>query len=236
MKVVFMGTPAFAVESLESLAARHDVVAVYTAPDRPAGRGLALRASDVKIAAGRLGIPVEQPAGLRAEDALERLGAYGPDVIAVAAYGMLLPPAVLGLPRFGCVNVHPSLLPRHRGAAPIERALLEGDEETGVCIMRMDEGLDTGPVASCTRVPVGDADAAHLGSVLARIGARDLLAVIDRLESGDVCWTPQGAEGVTYAAKVSAADVALHPQLTVSQAVRRVRASSRKAPARAVAR
>lgn len=230
MRVVFMGTPAFAVPSLVALSERHEVVAVVTRPDRVAGRGSVPTPSEVKTAALRLGIPLLQPESLRG-DAVGEVRELAPEVICVAAFGMLLPPDVLEVPPHGCINVHASLLPRFRGAAPVQRAILEGADMTGVSIMRMEQGLDTGPYALQVPVPVGDAYAADLEATLADVGASALLEVLDRLP--EVSWTPQDDAEATYAAKVTKDDVALLPELEVVQAFRRVRAATRRAPARA---
>lgn len=232
MRVVFMGTPAFAVPSLEALARCHDVVLVVTQPDAKSGRGSALRPSDVKAAATSLGLEVYQPPTLKGA-AARRISSARPDVICVAAFGMLLPPEVLEIPRYGCVNVHASLLPRHRGAAPIQRAVLEGDSETGVSIMLMEEGLDTGPFARQVTVRVDDRYLADVESDLARTGSEALLAVLDEIERGDVAWIAQDAERATYASKITKDDVALLPDLAVAAAYARVRAATRRAPARA---
>lgn len=230
MRVVFMGTPAFAVPSLEALSSRFEVVAAVTRQDRASGRGGGLRPSEVKVAAERLAIPVAQPATLRGDTA-DQLRSLRPDVICVAAFGMLLPPEVLKIPPFGCINVHASLLPRFRGAAPVQRAILEGAAETGVSIMRMEEGLDTGPYALQVRVPVGDAYASELESALATVGAAALVEVLEALP--DVRWTPQDEGSATYAAKIGKGDVSLLPVLGVLDAYARVRAATRRAPARA---
>lgn len=232
MRVVFMGTPAFAVPSLQSLATSHDLVAVYTRPDRAAGRGRGTRPCPVKIAALALGVPVLQPSTLRGP-AVSELVTLRPDVVCVAAFGMLLPPEILAVPRHGCINVHASLLPRHRGAAPIQRAILEGDTATGVSIMRMEAGLDTGPYALQRAVAIGERYAHEIEADLATLGAEALTEVLAALESGEVAWTPQDDEAATYAAKISKDDVALLPELTVTEAFRRVRAATRSAPARA---
>jgi len=232
MRVVFMGTPAFAVPSLRALAAVHEVVAVYTAPDRPAGRGLRVQSSPVADAARDLGIRLEQPATFRDPGAVRVLEGFAPDIVAVAAYGSILPPAALSAARLEPLNVHASLLPRWRGAAPIERAILAGDEVTGVSIMRMEAGLDTGPYAMQVAVPVDDADATELRTVLADMGAAALSAVIEQLGRGTAVWATQDESRVTYAAKISAADVMLSPDLRVIEALRRVRASGPNAPSR----
>jgi methionyl-tRNA formyltransferase len=227
-----MGTPAFAVPSLDALAAVHTVITAFTRPDAPSGRGSRLVPPPVKSRALELGIPVAQPASLREADVVEQLRRLEPDVICVAAYGMLLPPDVLEIPRLGCINVHASLLPRYRGAAPIERAILNGDEVTGVSIMRMEEGLDTGPYARQVAVPVGELDSVGLSEQLARVGAEALLVVLADLESGSVMWTPQDDAAATFAAKILRQDVALAPSLAAVAALRRIRASSERVTAR----
>ncbi len=228
-----MGTPDFAVPTLEALLSHHDVAAVFTAPDRPRGRGRSPVPSPVKTAALAHGISVEQPVSL-SDDGASTLRPYSPGVVVVAAYGQLLPSTVLEVPILGCVNVHPSLLPRHRGAAPIQRAILAGDEVTGVSIMRMVEELDAGPVAATILVDVDEKGAGDLGDELAEAGASALLCVLDAMERGDVAWVPQDGSLVTYAEKVSAADVALDPSLGTDDALRRVRASGATAPCRVV--
>lgn len=233
MRVVFMGTPEFAVPVLESLISRHDVVAVFTQPDRVRERGRSVSPSPVKAAAESHGIPVLEPESLRDESVVGHLRNLHPDVICVAAYGQILPADVLAIPRFGCLNVHASLLPRHRGAAPVHRAILEGDTETGVTIMQMEEGLDTGPYTASERVPVDDHTVASLTAVLATLGARALLQTLDDVDAGTAHWTKQDDSRATHAAKVTSADVELTPDLTVETASRRVRASTTSAQARA---
>ena len=205
LAVVYAGTPEFAVPALEAIvAAGHRVRAVYTQPDRPAGRGRELSAPPVKRRALELGLPVLQPATLADPAAVAALQALAPDVIVVAAYGLLLPPQVLAVPRLGCVNIHASLLPRWRGAAPIQRALLAGDEVTGVSIMRLEAGLDTGPVYAIERVPVGPRDTAVLLTTrLAAVGARALVATLAALEHGRPVPVAQPAQGVCYARKLA---------------------------------
>jgi len=232
MRVVFMGTPAFAVPSLETLAARHDVTLVVTRPDRAGGRGGSLRPSEVRQAAERLGIQVFQPASLRGPGG-DPIRAAKPDVICVAAFGMLLPPEILAIPPQGCINVHASLLPRYRGAAPIQRAILAGEARTGVSIMRMEEGLDTGDFALQVPVAADERYACDIEEELARVGADALAVVLDELAAGSVVWTPQEESGATYAAKITKDDVALVPDLSATEAFARVRASTRRAPARA---
>ena len=191
MRVVFMGTPKFAAAILEDLAQQHEVVAVYTRPDAVRGRGKRLEPSAVKAAAERLGLSVRTPRTLRDEAVQRELAALAPDVVCVAAYGAILPKAVLDLPRHGCLNVHASLLPRWRGAAPIERAILAGDEETGVCVMRMEEGLDTGAYCVCRTTSVAGKSAADLTEELADLGSHALLTALVRVERGVDAWTEQ---------------------------------------------
>lgn len=232
MRVVFMGTPEFAVVSLRALATRHEVVCVYTRPDAASGRGRTITAPPAKSAAIESGIPVAQPAGLRGPSSAHDLASLAPDIVCVAAYGVILPREVLDVPPHGCINVHASLLPRHRGAAPVERAILAGDTTTGVSIMRMEEGLDTGPVALRVEIAVGSADAPTLTRALATSGADALLEVLDRIEAGTDSWEPQPEAGATYAARIERADVALDPDLSSQEAWLRVRASGRHAPSR----
>ena len=180
MRIIFAGTPLFAAAALNALAeAGHDIVLVLTQPDRPAGRGMKLTPSAVKLAALAHGLPVYQPASLRTAEAQAELRAVDADVMVVAAYGLILPQAVLDLPRLGCLNIHASLLPRWRGAAPIQRAILAGDTETGITIMQMDAGLDTGAMLSKTVVPIRETDtAASLHDILAAAGAGAIVAAL----------------------------------------------------------
>lgn len=232
MRAVYMGTPAFAVPSLRGLAAVHDVALVVTRADRRSGRSGALRPPAVKIAAEELGIPVLQPASLRG-DTVRAIADARPDVICVAAFGMLLPAEVLAIPRNGCLNVHASLLPRYRGAAPIQRAILDGADVTGVSIMRMEEGLDTGPFMLQRVVSVDELYANELEQALATLGAAALVEALALLESDSGHWTTQVESLATYASKISKDDVALAPQLSSCEAFARVRASTRSAAARA---
>lgn len=234
MRVVFMGTPHFASTVLEALADNHDVVAAYTRPDAVSGRGSRVRPTPVKESALARGIPVEQPKTLRDPDVQASLRALRPDVLVVAAYGLILPREVLDAARFGAINVHGSLLPRWRGAAPVQRAILAGDETTGVAIMRMEEGLDTGPFCATACVPIDDKNAQELTDELARIGAKLLLEALPGIESGSCEWTEQDESLATYAEKVTRADVAIDATVPVDQAARRVRASSPQAPTRVV--
>ena len=203
-RIIYAGTPEFAVPALDALLrAGHDVVAVYTQPDRPAGRGRKLQPGPVKQRAEAAGIAIEQPRDFSDPADIERLRQYGADLMVVAAYGLLLPGEVLAIPRLGCVNIHASLLPRWRGASPIQQAILAGDERSGVCLMRMDEGLDTGDVIM-RRECVIDAgwSAGDLHDVLAPLGAEILLEALDDIESRLQQATPQPKAGVTYAPRL----------------------------------
>ena len=204
LRIVFAGTPDFAVPPLDALhAAGHRLVAAYTQPDRPAGRGQSLASSPVKQRALQLGIAVEQPASLKSDEAVARLRELAPDLMVVVAYGLILPQAVLDVPRHGCWNIHASLLPRWRGAAPIQRAILAGDEATGITIMQMDAGLDTGPMLLTRRTPIGPRE--HGGSLhdrLAGLGAEAIVAAIAGWQAGQVAAQPQPGDGATYAAKI----------------------------------
>lgn len=233
MRVVFMGTPQFAVSSLEVVAGRHDVVAVYTRPDGVSGRGSSLRPSPVKMAAEALGLTVVQPRTLRDAEAQGEIAEFAPDLIVVAAYGLILPAEVLSIPRLGCVNVHASLLPRWRGAAPIQRAILAGDSVTGVSIMAMEEGLDTGPYCATATVQIGEKDAAQLSAELATAGATALGDALEHLEQGTCEWVSQDDDLATYASKIDKREVVLRPAMTASELLRRVRAGTPQAPARA---
>jgi len=229
-----MGTPTFAVPTLDALLGSHDVAAVYTRPDAGAGRGRRVTASAIKVRALEVGVPIRQPVTLRDPATIEVLRGFSPDIIVVAAYGAILPREVIDMPRLGCVNVHASLLPRWRGAAPIQRAILAGDELAGVSIMRMEEGLDTGPWCSQASTCIDDKNAAELTAELATLGAAALERVLPSIAAGTCVWKPQDDDEATYAAKLTAADVALEPELSVEDAWRRVRASGPSAPCRAV--
>ncbi len=226
MKIVFAGTPDFAVPSLRAAAQRHEVVAVYTQPDRPAGRGRGLTPSPVKLEAIARGIPVLQPETLRSPEALQALRALAPDLMVVVAYGLILPKAVLAIPTHGCWNVHASLLPRWRGAAPIQRAIEAGDAETGVCLMQMEQGLDTGPVLLSQRTAIGEADTGGLlHDRLAALGAQVLSDGLGLLRAGiRPVPQPQPAEGVEYAHKLDKAEARLDWQQPAAVLARRVRA------------
>ena len=234
MRVVFMGTPRFAAEILDELAEFHEIAAVYTRPDAVRGRGKALVPSPVKEVAERRGFPVRTPRTLRDAEVLSELAAFAPDVICVAAYGAILSKDVLDLPPFGCLNVHGSLLPRWRGAAPIERAILAGDEEIGVCIMAMEEGLDTGDFCVCRSLPAGSRTAAELTEELAALGASALLTALAQAEAGNLRWVAQDEAQVTYAEKIAKGELNLDPAESAVANDRRVRASGAAHPARAV--
>jgi len=227
LRLVFAGTPEFSVPSLATcLASGAEVVAVYTQPDRPAGRGRKLAAGPVKQAALAAGVAVEQPQTLRDAGARARLAGYAADLMVVVAYGLILPKAVLALPRLGCWNVHASLLPRWRGAAPIQRALLAGDRETGVDLMRMEAGLDTGPVLLEARTPIAPDDTGgSLHDRLAALGARTLADGLARVLRGEViASTPQREDGVAYAHKIDKNEARLDWNEPASQLERKVRA------------
>jgi methionyl-tRNA formyltransferase len=199
-RIVFMGSPEFAVPVLEALANHYPVVGVVTQPDRPAGRGGALRPPAVKKAALRLDLAMIQPEKLRQPEAMQQLQAWAPDLIVVAAFGQILRPELLDLPKYGCINIHGSLLPRWRGAAPIQAAILAGDTETGITIMKMDPGVDTGALLSRRYIPITPDDSAGtLFAKLAPLGADLLLETLPRYLSGELQAQPQPAEGITYA-------------------------------------
>ena len=222
MRIVFMGTPEFAVPTLAALVeGGHEVVAVYTQPPRPAGRGKQPQTSPVQRAAEARGIAVRCPASLKGAEAQAEFAALGADVAVVAAYGLILPRAILDAPRLGCLNVHASLLPRWRGAAPIQRAILAGDEETGVCIMQMEAGLDTGPVRLYQRKSIGGAYAWQVEEWLSSLGAKLIVKVLHNLDA----YPPmaQTGEGVTYATKISKSETKLdfnRPAPELEQAVK----------------
>ncbi|WP_101722626.1 methionyl-tRNA formyltransferase [Eggerthella timonensis] len=233
MRVVFMGTPEFAATILDDLVEQHDVVAVYTRPDAVRGRGKRLEPSPVKAVAERHGLRVLTPRTLRDEEAQRELASFAPDVVCVAAYGAILPKAVLDIPRFGCLNVHASLLPRWRGAAPIERAILAGDAEAGVCIMRMEEGLDTGAYCVCRTASVEGKSAAELTEELADLGSHALLTALVHVERGAAEWTEQDEALVTYASKIEKRELDLSPADDALTASRKVQASRAAHPSRA---
>ena len=221
MRIVFMGSPAFAVPSLNALVkAGHDVVAAYCQPPRPAGRGKGERKTAVQLTAEALGIPVRTPTSLRDADAQAEFAALQPDLAVVAAYGLILPKAILEAPKLGCVNVHASLLPRWRGAAPVHRAILAGDDVTGVTIMKMDEGLDTGPTLLKRELAMDRKNARQLLEELAQLGADMLVEWLGKPEPA----TPQPDEGVTYAAKIAKEETRIDWSKPAADVVRQVRA------------
>lgn len=225
MKLVFAGTPAFSVPALDALhAARHDIVGVYTQPDRPAGRGQKLSASAVAHRAEQLGLPVFKPEKLRGNaDALDQLRALAPNCMVVVAYGLILPQAVLDIPTLGCLNIHASLLPRWRGAAPIQRAVLAGDAQTGVTIMRMEAGLDTGPMLLREPWPIHPSTTSgDLHDALSTLGARLIVEALAGLERGTLREQVQPSEGVTYANKLSKDEARLDWSLPAVELVRRI--------------
>jgi methionyl-tRNA formyltransferase len=226
LRVAFAGTPDFALTALEGVAgSHHAVVGVLTQPDRPKGRGRQLAASPVKLAALERGIPVSQPVTLKTEAGRADLASWQPDVLVVVAYGLILPRAALELPKLGCVNIHASLLPRWRGAAPVQRAILAGDAETGVSIMRMDVGLDTGPVFLERRVAISPQDTGgSLHDRLAALGASAVVEVLDQLAEDRAVSTPQRDDGVTYAAKIDKAEALIDWSKSALEIERQVRA------------
>ncbi|EPG2416980.1 TPA: methionyl-tRNA formyltransferase [Stenotrophomonas maltophilia] len=226
MRIVFAGTPEFAVSSLRAAARHHEVVAVYTQPDRPAGRGRGLAPSPVKLEAVARGIPVYQPESLKDEAAQQQLRDLQPDLMVVVAYGLILPKAVLAIPTHGCWNVHASLLPRWRGAAPIQRAIQAGDAKTGVCLMQMEAGLDTGPVLLHQELPIAATDTGgQLHDKLAELGAQVLSDGLGLLRAGiKPIARPQPEQGVTYAHKLDKAEARLDWALDAGALARTVRA------------
>lgn len=221
MRVVFMGTPEFSVPVLAALAAHHQVVAVYSQPPRPAGRGKKDRPTPVHMKALELGLPVRTPRNFRAEEDRAAFAALGADVAVVVAYGLILPQALLDAPRHGCLNIHASLLPRWRGAAPIHRAIMAGDAETGLCIMQMEAGLDTGPVLLRATTPIGATETTGaLHDRLSEMGATLILEALDRLDT--LSPEPQPETGVTYAAKIDKAEARIDWTRPAAELVRQV--------------
>ena len=224
LRLIFMGTPDFAVPTLQGLAAHgHDVAAVYTRAAKPSGRGMKLQPSQVEQEARRLGIPVLTPATLKTPEAEAAFRAHQADAAVVVAYGMILPQAILDIPKYGCFNLHASLLPRWRGAAPINRAIMAGDAETGVMVMKMDVGLDTGDVALAERVAITDRmTAADLHDALAPLGADLVARAMGALERGTLQLTPQSDQGVTYAAKIDKAEARIDWNMPARTVLRHV--------------
>ncbi|MGI9330922.1 MAG: methionyl-tRNA formyltransferase [Gammaproteobacteria bacterium] len=225
-RIIFAGTPDFAAPSLAALlAASHEIVAVLTQPDRPAGRGRKTRPGPVKRLAVEHGLPVLQPTTLKDSDVQQDLNELAPDLMVVVAYGLLLPPAVLTLPAHGCINVHASLLPRWRGAAPIQAAVRAGDARTGVCLMQLEAGLDTGPVFACAGVDIGPRETAgELHDRLAGLGASLLGEKISAILSGELVAQPQSADGVSYAGRIQKSDARLNWHASAVELDRQIRA------------
>lgn len=226
MKIIFAGTPHFAASALEALLANnHEVLAVLTQPDRPAGRGMQLAPSPVKQLAMQHGIPVMQPLTLKSAEVQQQLATLQADVMVVAAYGLILPLTVLQMPRLGCLNIHASLLPRWRGAAPIQRAILAGDSETGITIMQMDEGLDTGAMLLKKLCIIGAHDTAQtLHDKLAILGAQAIIEVLSKLDQGSLAAMAQDASQATYAAKLVKAEAELDWTQSATHLERAIRA------------
>ena len=227
MKIIFAGTPDFAAAHLQALidCAQHQIVAVYTQPDRPAGRGKKLTASPVKELALNHSLEVLQPASLKGIEAQQQLSNYDADLMIVVAYGLILPQAVLDIPRLGCINVHGSLLPKWRGAAPIQRAVEAGDQETGICIMQMEAGLDTGPVISVARCPIEPEDTS--GSIyqkLSALGAPTLLTALEKIEAGVAIAEQQDNSLSTYASKIDKSEALIDWSISADVLARRIRA------------
>jgi len=227
LRIVFMGTPAFAAVALKSLMdAGHDVAAVYSQPPRPKGRGLDTRKSPVHAFAEEQGIPVRTPVSLKGTDEVAAFRALNADVAVVAAYGLILPEAILTAPRYGCLNIHASLLPRWRGAAPIQRAIMAGDAQTGITIMQMDKGLDTGPVLLKQSLPIdADMNAGALHDALAEVGARLICDALARLPDG-LDPTPQPLAGATYAAKIAKEECRIDWRRSATELDRQIRGLS----------
>ena len=226
MKIIFAGTPQFAASALAAvLAQKYEVIAVLTQPDRPAGRGMHLTPSPVKLLAMQHGIQVMQPPTLKTSDIQQQLSALKADVMIVAAYGLILPQAVLQMPRYGCLNIHASLLPRWRGAAPIQRALLAGDSETGITIMQMDEGLDTGAMLLKEACSISVSDTTEtLHDKLALLGAKNIIEALQRLEEGRLIGVTQDNAQASYAAKLNKTEAQLDWKMSAAQLQRAVRA------------
>ena len=225
MRVIFMGTPEFSVAALDAVHAEHEVVCVYTQPPRPAGRGKKDRPSPVQMQAEALGLPVRHPVSLKGAEAQAEFDALKADIAVVVAYGLILPQPVLDAPRHGCLNIHASLLPRWRGAAPIQRAIMAGDAETGVCIMRMEAGLDTGPVLLREATPIDDGDTgASLHDRLSQMGARLIAEALARLDT--LSPQPQPEDGVTYAAKINKSEARIDWTRPAEEVARHIRALS----------
>lgn len=228
MRLIFMGTPAFAVPALRALhAAGHEIAAVYTQPPRPAGRGQNDRSSPVQQEAERLSLPVFCPVSLKSPEVQAAFAVHGADAAVVAAYGLLLPQAILNAPKFGCINIHPSLLPRWRGAAPIQRAIMAGDTQTGMMVMKMEAGLDTGPVALAETTPIGPFETTgELHDRLMAIGANLMVEALRKLEAGTLTLTEQASDGIIYAHKIDKAETRIDWTLAAETVHNRVRGLS----------
>ena len=226
MKIIFAGTPDFALSALDALlSSRHEVVAVYTQPDRPAGRGRKLRVSPVKKRAQENNIPVFQPASLKREEDRSVLAGLQADLMVVVAYGLILPEEVLNIPKHGCINIHASLLPRWRGAAPIQRSILAGDRETGVTIMQMDTGLDTGDMLTTASCPIEPEDTSQtLHDKLARMGGEVLLKTIEKIQNGTLTPEPQDKQLSNYASKIEKSEATLDWTLSAQELEYKIRA------------
>lgn len=225
LRLGFAGTPDFAVPALDALHAAYGICAVFTQPDRPAGRGQPLHASPVKVRAAELKLPVHQPVDFKSPESIEVLRGLKLDALVVVAYGLILPPAALACPRLGCINIHASLLPRWRGAAPIQRAVLAGDAHTGLTIMRMAAGLDTGPMLATRSIDIGARDTAKsLHDELARLGGDLIVETLAALAQGQIEELAQPAAGVTYAQKINKAEALIDWQEDAERISRRVRA------------
>ncbi len=224
MRVVFMGTPDFAVPALTALIGQgHKIVAVYTREPKPAGRGMALKLSAVHACADKFGLPVHTPKTLRGEAALELFQSHKADVAVVAAYGLILPPAILAVPELGCLNLHGSLLPRWRGAAPVQRAIMAGDDSSGVMVMQMEEGLDTGPVSLFETVKISDTMTAQdLHDQLAMLSADLIVRALAALERGSLHFRPQRSEGIVYATKIDKAEARIDWSKPATEVLRHI--------------
>jgi len=224
MKIIFMGSPEFSVPVLDALHQAHEIVAVYCQPPRPAGRGKADRPTPVHARALQLGLPVRHPTSLRSEDAAKAFASLDADVAVVVAYGLILPQNILDAPRLGCLNIHASLLPRWRGAAPIHRAIMAGDAETGICIMQMEAGLDTGPVLRCDATPIGQHETtADLHDRLSEMGSRMIVQVLQDLPQLAI---PQDENGVIYAAKIDKSEARIDWTRSAVEVDRQIRGLS----------
>lgn len=224
MKIIFMGSPEFSVPVLDALHQAHEIVSVYCQPPRPAGRGKADRPTPVHARALQLGLPVRHPTSLRSEDAAKAFASLDADVAVVVAYGLILPQNILDAPRLGCLNIHASLLPRWRGAAPIHRAIMAGDAETGICIMQMEAGLDTGPVLRCDATPIGQHETtADLHDRLSEMGSRMIVQVLQNLPQPAI---PQDESGVIYAAKIDKSEARIDWTRSAVEVDRQIRGLS----------